>query len=66
MRFAYHQQQLKCIDDKEQYLLLVSLPCNHLAVCVECDLGVAAASMPCPMCQTLIDRDSSVVGVVVA
>ena len=50
--------------ERERGVLYV--PCNHLAVCAECDLGIEAASMPCPMCQTPIDRSSSVVGVVVA
>ena len=55
-----------CVVCMERERGVLYLPCNHLAVCVECDLGIEAASMPCPMCQTLIDRDSSVVGVVVA
>ena len=33
--------------ERERGVLYV--PCNHLAVCAECDLGIEAASMPCPM-----------------
>jgi hypothetical protein len=55
-----------CVVCMERERGVLYLPCNHLAVCVECDLGIEAASMPCPMCQEPIDRSSSVVGVVVA
>jgi hypothetical protein len=55
-----------CVVCMERERGVLYVPCNHLAVCVECDLGVAAASMPCPMCQEPIDRASSVMGVVVA
>ena len=41
------------------------VPCNHLAVCVECDADIMAASLPCPMCNTAIDREESVVGLAV-
>ena len=50
--------------DRERSCLYV--PCNHLAVCVECDAGIMAASQPCPMCNTEIDREGSLMGVVVA
>ena len=41
------------------------VPCSHLAVCVECDADIMAASLPCPMCNTAIDREESVAGGVV-
>ena len=50
--------------DNERSCLYV--PCNHLAVCDECDADIMAASLPCPMCNTAIDREESVVGLVVA
>ena len=46
--------------DRERSCLYV--PCNHLAVCGECDAGIMAASQPCPMCNTEIDREGSVMG----
>ena len=53
-----------CMDSERSCLYV---PCNHLAVCVECDADIMAASLPCPMCNTAIDREESVVagGVVV-
>ena len=64
------------IDDPDGHLCVVCMdsersclyvPCNHLAVCAECDADIMAASLPCPMCNTAIDREESVVagGVVV-
>ena len=50
--------------DQERSCLYV--PCNHLAVCTECDADIMAASLPCPMCNTAIDREESVVGLAVA
>ena len=50
--------------DRERSCLYV--PCSHLAVCGECDAGIMAASQPCPMCNTEIDREGSLMGVVVA
>merc|ERR1711965_153579 len=52
-----------CMDNERSCLYV---PCNHLAVCVECDADIMAASLPCPMCNTAIDREGSVVGLVVA
>ena len=43
--------------DQERSCLYVS--CNHLAVCVECDADIKAACLPCPMCNTAIDREGS-------
>ena len=51
-----------CMDSERSCLYV---PCNHLAVCVECDVDIMAASLPCPMCNTAIDREGSVVGLVV-
>ena len=53
-----------CMDSERSCLYV---PCNHLAVCAECDADIMAASLPCPMCNTAIDREGSVVagGVVV-
>ena len=48
-----------CMDNERSCLYV---PCNHLAVCVECDAGIMAASQPCPMCNTShteIDREGS-------
>jgi len=44
--------------DNERRCLYV--PCNHLAVCAECDADIMAASLPCPMCNATIDREVSV------
>ena len=74
---ATAQQQQAAIDDAmaDEDLCVVCMdrersclyvPCNHLAVCVECDAGIMAASQPCPMCNTEIDREGSLTGVVVA
>ena len=54
-----------CMDNEHSCLYV---PCNHLAVCAECDADIMAACLPCPMCKAAIDRDGSVVagGVVVA
>ena len=49
-----------CMDNERSCLYV---PCNHLAVCVECDADIMAACLPCPMCNTAIDREGSVVGV---
>ena len=74
---ATAQQQQAAIDDAmaDEDLCVVCMdrersclyvPCNHLAVCGECDAGIMAASQPCPMCNTEIDREGSLTGVVVA
>ena len=52
-----------CMDEERGVLYV---PCNHLAVCVGCEEGLAAASMACPMCQEPIDRSRSIVGLVVS
>ena len=52
-----------CMDEERGVLYV---PCNHLAVCVGCEEGLAAASMACPMCQEPIDRSRSIVGIVVS
>ena len=51
-----------CMDNERSCLYV---PCNHLAVCVECDEDIKAASLPCPMCNTAIDREGGVAGLVV-
>ena len=51
-----------CMDEERGVLYV---PCNHLAVCVGCEEGLAAASMACPMCQEPIDRSRSISGIVV-
>ena len=51
-----------CMDNERSCLYV---PCNHLAVCAECDADIKAASLPCPMCNTAIDREASVAGGVV-
>ena len=67
---ATAQQQQAAIDDAmaDEDLCVVCMdrersclyvPCNHLAVCGECDAGIMAASQPCPMCNTEIDREMS-------
>ena len=46
--------------DNERSCLYV--PCNHLAVCAECDVDIVAACLPCLMCNnTAIDREGGVV-----
>jgi hypothetical protein len=52
-----------CMDEERGVLYV---PCNHLAVCVGCEEGLAAASMACPMCQEPIDRSRSITGIVVS
>ena len=52
-----------CMDQERSCLYV---PCNHLAVCAEYDAEIMAASLPCPMCNTAIDREGSVVGLMVA
>ena len=52
-----------CMDNERSCLYV---PCNHLAVCCECDADIMAASLPCPMCSTEINREQSVAGLVVA
>ena len=52
-----------CMDNERSCLYV---PCNHLVVCVECDADIKAASLPCPYCNEPIDREESVVGLVVA
>ena len=52
-----------CMDNERSCLYV---PCNHLAVCAECDADIMAASLPCPMCNATIDREVSVCGRVVA
>ena len=52
-----------CMNNERSCLYV---PCNHLAVCAECDADIMAASLPCPMCNTAIDREGSVVGLMVA
>ena len=74
---ATAQQQQAAIDDAmaDEDLCVVCMdrersclyvPCNHLVVCVECDADIKAASLPCPYCNEPIDREESVVGLVVA
>ena len=74
---ATAQQQQAAIDDAmaDEDLCVVCMdrersclyvPCNHLAVCGECDADIKAASQPCPMCNTEIDREGTLMGVVVA
>ena len=48
-----------CMDNERSCLYV---PCNHLAVCAECDADIMAACLPCPMCNTAIDREQSVSG----
>ena len=50
--------------DEERGVLYV--PCNHLAVCVACEKKMAEKAMPCPMCQEPIDRERSIMGIVVS
>ena len=52
-----------CMDEEHGFLCV---PCNHLAVCAECEEGLVAASMACPMCQEPIDRERSIMGIVVS
>ena len=52
-----------CMDNERSCLYV---PCNHLVVCVECDADIMAACLPCPYCNEAIDREESVVGLVVA
>ena len=73
---ASHQQQhADMLKDNDEHLCVVCMdnersclyvPCNHLVVCVECDADIKAASLPCPYCNEAIDREESVVGLVVA
>ena len=73
---ASHQQQhADMLKDNDEHLCVVCMdnersclyvPCNHLVVCVECDADIKAASLPCPYCNEPIDREESVVGLVVA
>ena len=48
-----------CMDNERSCLYV---PCNHLVVCAECDADITAASLPCPMCNTAIDREESMAG----
>ena len=68
-----HQAQLDATDDSHLGVVCMDeergvlyVPCNHLAVCVGCEEGLAAASMACPMCQEPIDRSRSITGIVVS
>ena len=68
-----HQAQLNATDDSHLCVVCMDeergvlyVPCNHLAVCVGCEEGLAAASMACPMCQEPIDRSRSISGIVVS
>ena len=68
-----HQAELDATDDSHLCVVCMDeergvlyVPCNHLAVCVGCEEGLAAASMACPMCQEPIDRSRSIVGIVVS
>ena len=72
---SHHQQHADMLKDNDEHLCVVCMdnersclyvPCNHLVVCVECDADIMAASLPCPMCNTAIDREESVVGLAVA
>ena len=73
---ASHQQQhADMMKDNDEHLCVVCMdnersclyvPCNHLAMCVECDADIMAASLPCPMCNAAIDREESVTGLMVA
>ena len=48
-----------CMDNERSCLYV---PCNHLAVCAECDVDIMAACLPCLMCNnTAIDREGGVV-----
>ena len=51
-----------CMNNERSCLCV---PCNHLAVCVGCDADITAACLPCPMCNTAIDRERGVAGGVV-
>ena len=42
-----------CMDNERSCLYV---PCNHLAVCAECDADIMAACLPCPVCNAAIDR----------
>jgi hypothetical protein len=68
-----HQAELDATDDSHLCVVCMDeergvlyVPCNHLAVCVRCEEGLAAASMACPMCQEPIDRSRSISGIVVS
>ena len=72
---SHHQQHADMLKDNDEHLCVVCMdnersclyvPCNHLVVCVECDADIKAASLPCPYCNEPIDREESVVGLVVA
>ena len=52
-----------CMDEERGVLYV---PCNHLAVCVGCEEGLATALMACLMCQEPIDRSRSIVGIVLS
>ena len=52
-----------CMDNERSCLYV---PCNHLVVCVECDADIKAASLPCPYCNEPIDREMSLMGILVA
>ena len=71
---SHHQQHADMLKDNDEHLCVVCMdnersclyvPCNHLVVCVECDSDIMAACLPCPMCNTTIDREGSVAGGVV-
>ena len=49
-----------CKKQKQKRSFL-HVPCNHLAVCDECHADITAASLPCPMWKTAIDRKESAV-----
>ena len=72
---SHQQQHADLLKDNDEHLCVVCMdnersclyvPCNHLVVCVECDADIKAASMPCPYCNEPIDREESVLGLVVA
>ena len=71
---SHQQQHADMLKDNDKHLCVVRMdnersclyvPCNHLVVCVECDSDIMAACLPCPMCNTTIDREGSVAGGVV-
>ena len=72
---SHQQQHADMLKDNDEHLCVVCMdnersclyvPCNHLVVCVECDADIKAASLPCPYCNEPIDREESVLGLVVA
>ena len=72
---SHQQQHADMMKDNDEHLCVVCMdnersclyvPCDHLAVYAECDAEIMAACLPCPMCNTAIDREESLAGVAVA